>query len=395
MFGALERAEVQDVLDSGVLMRYGFDAMRSGHWKARELEQALAERMQTRYAQTVSSGTAALTVAMASAGIGAGDEVIIPTFTFVASFEAVLALGAIPILTEIDDTLCLNPTAVENAITDRTKAVMPVHMCGSMADLKPLKAICDRHNLLLIEDACQAIGGRYEGKPLGSYGDLGCFSFDYVKTITCGEGGALITDNEAYHRNADHYSDHGHDHVGKDRGAETHPFLGYNFRISELNAAVGVAQIRRLDDFLRIQEKHYSILAESLTGLEGITLRKVPESGVQNYSFLNFFMPTEDLARKAHKALSAEGIDGCFYWYDNNWHYYRKWDHLRELKSLGPLNKEVEQRLSGVKDLSFPLSDHWMGRNLSCLIKLGWKEEEVQKRGATMRSVLEKVLGVD
>ncbi len=395
MFGALERAEVQDVLDSGVLMRYGFDAMRSGHWKARELEQALAERMQTRYAQTVSSGTAALTVAMASAGIGAGDEVIIPTFTFVASFEAVLALGAIPILTEIDDTLCLNPTAVENAITDRTKAVMPVHMCGSMADLKPLKAICDRHNLLLIEDACQAIGGRYEGKPLGSYGDLGCFSFDYVKTITCGEGGALITDNEAYHRNADHYSDHGHDHVGKDRGAETHPFLGYNFRISELNAAVGVAQIRRLDDFLRIQEKHYSILAESLTGLEGITLRKVPESGVQNYSFLNFFMPTEDLARKAHKALSAEGIDGCFYWYDNNWHYYRKWDHLRELKSLGPVNKEVEQRLSGVKDLSFPLSDHWMGRNLSCLIKLGWKEEEVQKRGATMRSVLEKVLGVD
>ncbi len=395
MFGALERAEVQDVLDSGVLMRYGFDAMRSGHWKARELEQALAERMQTRYAQTVSSGTAALTVAMASAGIGAGDEVIIPTFTFVASFEAVLALGAIPILTEIDDTLCLNPTAVENAITDRTKAVMPVHMCGSMADLKPLKAICDRHNLLLIEDACQAIGGRYEGKPLGSYGDLGCFSFDYVKTITCGEGGALITDNEAYHRNADHYSDHGHDHVGKDRGAETHPFLGYNFRISELNAAVGVAQIRRLDDFLRIQEKHYSILAESVTGLEGITLRKVPESGVQNYSFLNFFMPTEDLARKAHKALSAEGIDGCFYWYDNNWHYYRKWDHLRELKSLGPVNKEVEQRLSGVKDLSFPLSDHWMGRNLSCLIKLGWGEEEVQKRGATMRSVLEKVLGVD
>ncbi len=395
MFGALERAEVQDVLDSGVLMRYGFDAMRSGHWKARELEQALAERMQTRYAQTVSSGTAALTVAMASAGIGAGDEVIIPTFTFVASFEAVLALGAIPILTEIDDTLCLNPTAVENAITDRTKAVMPVHMCGSMADLKPLKAICDRHNLLLIEDACQAIGGRYEGKPLGSYGDLGCFSFDYVKTITCGEGGALITDNEAYHRNADHYSDHGHDHVGKDRGAETHPFLGYNFRISELNAAVGVAQIRRLDDFLRIQEKHYSILAESVTGLEGITLRKVPESGVQNYSFLNFFMPTEDLARKAHKALSAEGIDGCFYWYDNNWHYYRKWDHLRELKSLGPVNKEVEQRLSGVKDLSFPLSDHWMGRNLSCLIKLGWKEEEVQKRGATIRSVLEMVLGAD
>ncbi len=393
MFGALERAEVQDVLDSGVLMRFGFDGMRNGHWKARELEQALAARMNTRFAQTVSSGTAALTVALASAGVGAGDEVIIPTFTFVASFEAVLALGAIPVLTDIDETLCLNPSAVEKAITERTKAVMPVHMCGSMADLKPLKAICDRHDLLLIEDACQAIGGSYEGKPLGSYGDVGCFSFDYVKTITCGEGGGLITDNETFYRNADHYSDHGHDHVGSDRGAESHPFLGYNFRISELNAAVGVAQIRRLDEFLRIQENHYGILAESLAGLEGITMRKIPVTGVQNYSFLNFFLPSEALARNAHKALAAVGIDGCFYWYDNNWHYYRKWEHLTELKTLGPVSPEVQEKLSGLKDLTFPSSDHWMGRNLSCLIKLGWSREEVAQRGEKIKNVLREVLG--
>ncbi len=393
MFGALERAEVQDVLDSGVLMRYGFDGMRNGHWKARELEQALAARMNTRFAQTVSSGTAALTVALASAGVGAGDEVIIPTFTFVASFEAVLALGAIPVLTDIDETLCLNPSAVEKAITGRTKAVMPVHMCGSMADLKPLKAICDRHDLLLIEDACQAIGGSYEGKPLGSYGDVGCFSFDYVKTITCGEGGGLITDNETFYRNADHYSDHGHDHVGSDRGAESHPFLGYNFRISELNAAVGVAQIRRLDEFLRIQENHYGILAESLAGLEGITMRKIPVTGVQNYSFLNFFLPSEALARNAHKALAAAGIDGCFYWYDNNWHYYRKWEHLTELKTLGSVSPEVQEKLSGLKDLTFPSSDHWMGRNLSCLIKLGWSREEVAQRGEKIKNVLREVLG--
>ncbi len=393
MFGALERAEVQDVLDSGVLMRYGFDGMRNGHWKARELEQALAARMNTRFAQTVSSGTAALTVALASAGVGAGDEVIIPTFTFVASFEAILALGAIPVLTDIDETLCLNPSAVEKAITGRTKAVMPVHMCGSMADLKPLKAICERHDLLLIEDACQAIGGSYEGKPLGSYGDVGCFSFDYVKTITCGEGGGLITDNETFYRNADHYSDHGHDHVGSDRGAESHPFLGYNFRISELNAAVGVAQIRRLDEFLRIQENHYGILAESLAGLEGITMRKIPVTGVQNYSFLNFFLPSEALARNAHKALAAAGIDGCFYWYDNNWHYYRKWEHLTELKTLGSVSPEVQEKLSGLKDLTFPSSDHWMGRNLSCLIKLGWSREEVAQRGEKIKNVLREVLG--
>jgi 8-amino-3,8-dideoxy-alpha-D-manno-octulosonate transaminase len=129
-----------------------------------------------------------------------------------------------------------------------------------MADLKALKSICDKHNLILLEDACQAIGGTFEGKPLGSYGDLGCFSFDYVKTITCGEGGGIITNNEAYKINADQYQDHGHDHVGNDRGAETHPTLGYNFRISELNAAVGIAQLRKIDEILALQKRNYTIM---------------------------------------------------------------------------------------------------------------------------------------
>src|SRR5690606_3934487 len=131
LFGDKEREEVQDVLDSGVLMRYGFDGKRNGHWKAKQLEAALSERMQAKYAHVVSSGTAALTVALASAGVGAGDQVIMPTFTFVASFESILALGAIPVLADIDETLTLNPKAVEKAITPKTRVVMPVHMCGS------------------------------------------------------------------------------------------------------------------------------------------------------------------------------------------------------------------------------------------------------------------------
>src|SRR2546428_7252970 len=195
-FGNEERKEVNDVLETGILMRYGFDGPRKGIWKAKELETEICKVFGAQYAQLTSSGTAALTTALLALGIGAGDEVIMPTFTFVASFEAVLSVGAIPVLVDIDETLTINPKAAEAAITPKTKCIMPVHMCGSMAQLDELQHICSKNNLLLLEDACQAIGGSYKGKALGSIGDAGTFSFDFVKIITCAEGGAVLTNNK-------------------------------------------------------------------------------------------------------------------------------------------------------------------------------------------------------
>src|SRR6476659_6799397 len=255
-----ERKEVNEVLETGILMRYGFDAPRKGKWKAKELEEAICKRFGTKHAQLTSSGTSALTTALAAVGVGAGDEVLMPSFTFVASFEAVLSVGAVPVLADIDETLTLNPHAVRKAITPRTKCIMPVHMCGSMANMDALKQICTEHNLLLLEDACQSIGARYKGKYVGTIGNAGTFSFDFVKTITCGEGGAVMTNDEDIYIKCDAYCDHGHDHKGADRGADLHPFLGYNFRISELHAAVGLAQIKRLEEFLSIQKKNHAQL---------------------------------------------------------------------------------------------------------------------------------------
>ncbi|MBL4664031.1 MAG: DegT/DnrJ/EryC1/StrS family aminotransferase [Flavobacteriaceae bacterium] len=391
-FGDEERKQVNDVLESGVLMRYGFDGMRNGHWKAKEFEIAFAQRMDSKYCQLVSSGTSALTVALAAAGIGAGDEVIMPTFTFVASFESIMMLGAVPVLVDIDDTLTLDPEAVKAAITPRTRCVMPVHMCGSMANLKALKSICDIHDLILLEDACQAIGGTYDGKPLGSYGDLGCFSFDYVKTITCGEGGGIITNNEQYAINSDQYQDHGHDHIGSDRGAETHPTLGYNFRISELNAAVGIAQLGKLDTILTQQKKNYLVMREALSEIEGVTFRTVPEGGEENYSFLSFFLPNEELAKKAHVALSAEGVDACFYWFSNNWHYIHGWEHLRNLKGMGNLPSEIQNLIQDLNNTDFSKSDAWMSRTISSLVKIGWTDVEISERAAKMKTVLSEIL---
>jgi 8-amino-3,8-dideoxy-alpha-D-manno-octulosonate transaminase len=257
-----------------------------------------------------------------------------------------------------------------------------------MANLNALKQICDSHHLFLIEDACQAIGGTYNGKALGTIGDLGCFSFDFVKTVTCGEGGVVITNNKEFYTHSDQFSDHGHDHLGTDRGAETHPILGYNFRISELNAAVGVAQFGRLDEFLAIQKKYYTIIRNELSSIEGVTFRSVPEGGEESYAFLNFFLDDLEIARNVHQAFKTNGIDVCFHYYDNNWHYIRKWEHLTSQKSLFPLSQEVKDGLAYLTNKTFEKSDHYIGRNLSCLIKLSWTEEDVKQRAQTMAKLI-------
>src|SRR5215470_1002452 len=329
-----ERKEVNEVLESGILMRYGFDGLRKGKWKSKELEESICKRFGSKYAQLTSSGTAALTTALAALGIGAGDEVIMPCFTFVASFEAVLSVGAIPVLVDVDDTLTLNPEAVRKGITQKTRCVMPVHMCGSMADLDAMIAICRENRLILLEDACQSIGASYKGKSLGTIGDAGTFSFDFVKTITCGEGGAVLTNNEDVYIKCDGYSDHGHDHEGVDRGADLHPFLGYNFRISELHAAVGLAQIRRLDQFLSIQRRNHLLLKNILSQVNEISFRKIPDPAGDSCTFLTWLLPTEEITKRVVGELKAQNIlAGNFYWYDNNWHYLRKWDHLKNNSS--------------------------------------------------------------
>lgn len=392
LFGDAERKEVNDVLESGVLMRYGFDGARNGHWKAKELEQELQNTLGVNHAQLTSSGTTALNVALAVLGVGAGDEVIMPTFTFVASFESILAAGATPILVDIDDTLTLDPKAVEAAITAKTKVVMPVHMCGAMADLDALKAICDKHNLILLEDACQAIGGSYKGKKLGTIGDAGCFSFDYVKTITCGEGGAVVTNDATLALHADHYTDHGHDHVGNDRGAESHPFLGYNFRISELNAAVGLAQVRRLEDFVATQRKNKKVLKDALATIPEVSFRRLPDEDGDSAGFLSFFMPTKALTDKVVAAFKEHGVDAYWNYYENDWHYVRKWNHLKDKVSLYPLADQIVNGMQDLNNADFSQSDDFISRNISCLIKLSWTDAEVQERAAKMVAAIKSVL---
>jgi 8-amino-3,8-dideoxy-alpha-D-manno-octulosonate transaminase len=266
-------------------------------------------------------------------------------------------------------------------------------MCGSMADMDIIQEICRDHKLLLLEDACQSIGASYKGKYLGTIGDAGTLSFDFVKTITCAEGGAVLTNNNKIYTNCDGYTDHGHDHIGNDRGAEQHPFIGYNYRISELHAAVGLAQFRKLDNFLFIQKKNHQFLQAELSKIPGLKFRTIPDPAGDSHTFLSWFMPSRELTEAVVSEMKARQIfGGNFYWFEHNWHYIRKWDHLKTEKTLNRLSPDQITAIKKLETQDFGKSDAVMGCCISTAIGLSWTEDQLREKASGIVTAIKKVL---
>jgi len=391
-FGAEERKEVMDVLETGALFRYNHDEMRKGHWKARELEAEVCKFTGAKYAHAVSSGSAAVLAALAAAGVGHGHEIIVPPFTFMATVEAVLYAGGLPVFAEIDENLCLSVEGIKKAITPKTKAVLLVHMCGAAADLDGITALCKEKNIVLVEDAGQAMGAFYKGKSVGLYGSSGSFSFDFFKITTAGEGGLFITNDEETYKNADCYTDHGHSHVGNARGMEPHPVLGFNFRISELHAAVGLAQMRKLNKIRTLSKANQEYLKQKLSVVKGITFRPVPDPEGDSGTFLNFFLPTTELAGKAVADLNKEGVPGINYWFTNMYHFINQWDHVKDLKASAPL---AIHHLGAPQDyhrLDLPKSQNVVGRLISLGIRATWTKEDLDAISTKIITILNRIL---
>jgi 8-amino-3,8-dideoxy-alpha-D-manno-octulosonate transaminase len=378
LFGKEERKEVMEVLETGVLFRYNHDEARQGIWKAKTFEKEFAEFHGVKHCHMTTSGTTADSVALAAAGVGAGHEVIVPPFTFIAPVEAVISCGAIPVFAEIDETLCLSPEGIEAVITPKTKAILLVHMCGSMAKLDEIIAICKKHDLVLIEDTAQALGGTYKGKKLGSFGDTACYSFDFFKIITAGEGGAVITNSDENYERAHTFSDHGHNHVGDNRGAEDHPILGNNYRISELHAAVGLAQFRKIDYILERQRANKKILKDYLRKFPQVSFREIPDETGDSATFINIFLPTAQEAEKVAGEMGQADIPAA-YWYNNNYHYFKNWDHLKEMRTAAPVALDYFEKPQDYKTLQFPKSDAIIGRLISITVKILWTEEDLKE----------------
>lgn len=334
--GETEKEQVNEVLDTGILFRYEFDKERSGVYKVKEFEDKFAQYTGAVYAHAVTSGSAALKVALAALGVAPGDEVITQGFTFIATFEAIIEAGAVPVAAEIDETLNMDPEDFESKITDKTRVVIPVHMLGSPARIQEIIEIARKHGLKVIEDTAQALGAAVGGKKLGTWGDMGTFSFDFYKTLTTGEGGMIVTNDRDLYARSSEYADHGHDHnpnVG--RALEGRNFLGFNYRMNELQGAIGLAQLSKLDDMIKRQQENQSLIREALESFSGITLRALPEKGKDSYSHVCFLLPDAEKAVTFHKTIVSKGVS-AIYFKNNFWHFLPNWEHLIGQKTAWP-----------------------------------------------------------
>ena len=321
-----EEQAVLEVLRSKRLFRYyGPD---DGPSKVAELEQAFAAHMGTRHALAVTSGTAALICGLQGIGVGPGDEVIVPAYTWIASAAAVLAVGGVPVLAEIDGTLTLDPADVEAKITPYTKAIMPVHMRGSPCRLDALLDIARRRELKVIEDTAQADGGSYRGQRLGSIGDVGCFSLQYRKIITAGEGGMVITDDEEIWKRAFMF----HDVIGGLRyNVPVDEIIwGVNFRMPELQAAVMLVQLRRLEGLLMSMRERKRMLKagiEEVAQRRGVRFREITDPEGDTAVALIFFAGSPAVAEGVAKALQAENIGADVLYQPGrlDYHIYAHW----------------------------------------------------------------------
>jgi 8-amino-3,8-dideoxy-alpha-D-manno-octulosonate transaminase len=381
LIGKEEIKEVMDVLETGILMRYGFDKERKGIFKVRQFEEAFARYCQADYALGVTSGSAALKIALTALDVGPGDDVLVPAFTFLATYEAVMEVGAIPIMVDIDDTLNLDPQEIEKKKTPYTKAVIPVHMCGSAANIDKIVESARRHKLLVLEDNAQGCGASFKGKKLGSFGDMGCFSFDYVKTVTTGEGGMVITNNRDLYHRSEWYHDHGHDHNPKvSRALEGRTILGFNYRMNELQGALGLAQLRKLDYLIGEQRKNKKIIMNTLAAIPGVGFRAKPDPAGDSATFLAFNLPDEKAAQKFQNLLAGEGVDTVCY-KRNLWHYVPNWEHFLARSTANskqyPFTDPSYKGKVQYSRESIPQAENLLGRTLVMGISVKMSQEKL------------------
>jgi dTDP-4-amino-4,6-dideoxygalactose transaminase len=320
--GKEEEKEVLEVLRSRWMFRYGDEKDPAFKRKVKNLEEMVEKSFGTKHALAVTSGTAALITALSALGIGPGDEVIVPGYTFIASMSSIIIARAVPVLAEVDESLTLDPADVEKKITPRTKAIMAVHMLGNACNLDALQAIATKHRLILIEDSAQAFGGAWKGRKLGTIGRIGTYSFNIFKTINAGDGGMVVTDDDELYFRAFGYHDQGHFPSRSGVEVGNRSIVGQNYRMNEITGAVLIAQFRRLGDIIDRLRSIKSRLKKQLEGVPGVSFRRINDPAGECNTLLTVFLPTAAIAEKAAGKLGSATMN------KSGWHVYNNMEQI-------------------------------------------------------------------
>ena len=386
--GTEETEAVGRVIAGKVLFRRGNPA--NGHQQEVEkFEAEWAEKIGSEYSLLLSGGgTAAIITALAALGIGPGDEVLVPAYTWMASATAVLSVGAIPVLCEVDETLGLDPNDVKAKISPATKAIIPVHIVGRPADMESLMEIAREHDLYVVEDACQCDGGSYKGRRVGSWGDFGAFSFNDFKIISCGEGGALVTNNRTWFDRARIFHDSlsSFPHCGIE-DLSVPSFVGLQFRASEIMGAILRVQMQRLDGILDDLRKFGKRFIEELSDVPN--LRFAPSNDPEGDCHVVVAFQFDDEAT-ARKFAESENVGG-YLPVDSGRHLYFNWDALIE-KRIGhhpdanpfshPANAGLQREYSA--DMC-PITNDITRRTVFVAMNPDWTNEQASERIAACR----------
>jgi dTDP-4-amino-4,6-dideoxygalactose transaminase len=329
-FGKEEMDAVTEVVRGGYLFRYGSENDPKFLHRVSTLEKEFAAYCGVNYGLATSSGTASLVASVLALGLKPGDEIIIPAYTFVASYSSVIFPGIVPVLAEINESLTLDPNDIERRITPRTKAIMPVHMLGNPCDMDAIMAIAKKHRLLVLEDCCQAAGASYKGKKIGTIGNIGAFSLNIFKTINSGDGGLVVTHDKSLYEIAFGVHDQGHkpSRLGVEVGARS--VLGLNFRMNELTGAVALAQLGKLDRIVATLREKRAKLKNLISGTRGFKFRTLNDPQGDCATLCTVIFDTREKAVRVSQALGSKTVD------QSGWHVYANMEHvLRHLKEIG------------------------------------------------------------
>jgi len=360
-FGEEEMEAVIEVMKSGYLFRYGSETDPKFLHKVSTLEKEFAKYCGAGFALATSSGTSSLLASAIALGLKPGDEIIVPAYTFVASYSSVIFAGLVPVLTEIDNSLTIDPDDIERKITPRTKGIMPVHMLGNPCDMDKIMAIAKKNNLLVLEDACQAAGASYKGKKVGTIGNIGAFSLNIFKTINSGDGGLVVTDDKSLYETAFGIHDQGHKPMRFGVEVGTRNVLGLNFRMNEITAAVGIAQLRKIEKIMDTLRQKRTMFKKLISEAGGFTFRTLNDPEGDCSTVCTVIFKTKEQAAKVSRTLGSKTVD------QSGWHVYANMEHiLNHLKSVGqPHTKgsypKTDDILSRAMNISVGVVDGGLG----------------------------------